>query len=313
MFRGKTLLAFGLLTLMLIGSAQGMSAEFDFPMLTSFSINGDTSNPFDIGDDGPAVIQWSTQYADWSKVVATNGATTHDSGKCYSSICSMTIPENDLNGYEEWDIDVTLSGSEPVEHSFDMNVHDTTLPVYASTSTTDGYGYKGYVQVSWDVSDYNLDAGDCYIRIEHPDKPYDTFAWGIDGLTWNTNNHQDQTAHVITYYGVDDYGNDITVQQTVFVDRTAPDVTITSPSDGEVVYDNVLVEWTVNDLSYAYAKVKVGSTVHCTTGGYSCILINLSPGEVTITVVAYDTAGNYGSDSVTITFKTTGGGGIILK
>ncbi|WP_457558955.1 Ig-like domain-containing protein [Candidatus Harpocratesius sp.] len=89
-------------------------------------------------------------------------------------------------------------------------------------------------------------------------------------------------------------------------DYTAPTVSITAPSDGDTVSGTITVTATASDnvgVSYTQMKIDSGSWTTDSTSPYSWSVdtTTLSEGSHTITVQAYDEAGNYGEDSISIT------------
>lgn len=98
-------------------------------------------------------------------------------------------------------------------------------------------------------------------------------------------------------------------------DYTAPTVSITAPSNGATVSGTISVTATATDnvgVSYTQMKIDSGSWTTDTTSPYSWSVdtTTLSEGSHTITVQAYDAAGNYGEASISITVDnvpSTGG------
>ncbi|MCF2141809.1 MAG: Ig-like domain-containing protein [Candidatus Lokiarchaeota archaeon] len=89
-------------------------------------------------------------------------------------------------------------------------------------------------------------------------------------------------------------------------DYTAPTVSITAPADGDTVSGTITVTATASDnvgVSYTQMKIDSGSWTVDSTSPYSWSVdtTTLSEGSHTITVQAYDEAGNYGEDSISIT------------
>lgn len=301
----KTIVALGLVLTVLAMSVQGMAGDPGFPSGTITSVNGDSTNVFTTGDDQNVVVNWATNNAYRSKVVLEKGSTTLSTPYCYSSSCSYAFSKSNFNGEETWSMTLWIYGSEPLDLQYTLVIQDTTKPVITSVSTEDGHPYSGQFMISFTATDYNDLSYE--INIDHSDLSGDTHVYQSFFL-WDTTVHPDQSSHTITYKATDEYGNVETVVHTVWIDQTAPVVTITSPTNGNTYYDLLGVSWTVDDVTYDYSKVKVDGFVWVTTSGTSCVLEGLNQGWHTITVTAYDLAGNSGSDSVTIYLKVRFGG-----
>ena len=89
-------------------------------------------------------------------------------------------------------------------------------------------------------------------------------------------------------------------------DYTTPTVSITSPSNGATVSGTISVTATASDnvgVSYTQMRIDSGSWTTDSSSPYSWSIDTtaLSEGSHSITVQAYDEAGNYGEDSISIT------------
>jgi hypothetical protein len=88
---------------------------------------------------------------------------------------------------------------------------------------------------------------------------------------------------------------------TLSLDRTAPTVVITAPTDGATFgRTEISVEGTVDDTSITSVSVN-GNDVAVTDGAFSTT-ITLAEGENTITVTAVDSQANGSSESVTVSY-----------
>ena len=97
-------------------------------------------------------------------------------------------------------------------------------------------------------------------------------------------------------------------------DYTNPIVTITSPANGATVQGSISITATATDnvgVTYTTCQIDSGTQTTDSTSPYSWNLdtTTLSEGSHTITVRAYDAAGNYGTKTVSITVDNVAGGG----
>jgi hypothetical protein len=97
-------------------------------------------------------------------------------------------------------------------------------------------------------------------------------------------------------------GNSATASLTINLDKTAPAVAITSPSNGATVSSSpVNITGTATDNLSGIAKVLCnGSPASLSASTFSCD-VPLTNGPNTITVEASDIAGNKASSSITVT------------
>src|SRR5699024_7412154 len=92
---------------------------------------------------------------------------------------------------------------------------------------------------------------------------------------------------------------------TVTLDTIAPDITITSPEDGDQINtETVVVEGIAEDEHLDY--VEVNGEVADLSGEEFSQRIMLDQGENEIEVVAYDEAGNSSAETITVTAKYDG-------
>ncbi|MHA1584621.1 MAG: Ig-like domain-containing protein, partial [Promethearchaeota archaeon] len=88
-------------------------------------------------------------------------------------------------------------------------------------------------------------------------------------------------------------------------DHTAPTVSITAPTDSATVQDTISIQATASDnvgVSKVSYQINGGAWIDDTTSPYSWSWdsTTVSDGSYTITVRAYDAAGNYADDSVNV-------------
>ncbi|MEM4977003.1 MAG: Ig-like domain-containing protein, partial [Desulfurococcaceae archaeon] len=93
----------------------------------------------------------------------------------------------------------------------------------------------------------------------------------------------------------------------LIVDRTAPTITVSYPSDGAVLSTgDITVSWTGSDSSgIAYYEVKVDSGQFIRVGKATSYYLSFGEGIHTITIRAYDTLGNYAEVTITIKVDLT--------
>ncbi|NHJ84958.1 MAG: hypothetical protein FK734_05820 [Asgard group archaeon] len=115
-----------------------------------------------------------------------------------------------------------------------------------------------------------------------------------------------------SYSGSGSYTITVTIT-TSTADTTPPSVSITSPSNGATVSGTISITASASDnVGVSYVTFKVDSTTISTDSSspYSASLntATLSDGTHTIYATAYDAAGNYDQDSISITVDNGGSG-----
>jgi len=112
-------------------------------------------------------------------------------------------------------------------------------------------------------------------------------------------------SHTIKVEATDAAGNTGSATSTFTVDATSPVVTITTPSDGDVVPSTpITVNGTLDDDSIAKVTIN-GKDYDVTVKAFEATDVALSEGENTITASATDAAGNTGSVSITVRLDST--------
>lgn len=105
-----------------------------------------------------------------------------------------------------------------------------------------------------------------------------------------------------------------TLDDTLESDVTPPTVTITKPGDGQVT-GHQWIEWTTLDVNKDRVEIQLRAvdatdwtTIHSgpDDGNHSWDTTNASDGNVTLRVVAYDTADNSGNDTANLTVENEG-------
>jgi len=187
----------------------------------------------------------------------------------------------------------------------EIYVHvDTAPPVISITSPANGTWFNtGTVTIVWSITEENLDRVEVYVD----GSLVSTVSPGRNNVTLPLTDG----LRIIEVRAYDKAGNVDSDTVGVYVDTTSPQVSITSPSDGEkfVVGSNVTIEWNISDnLGVATVRLYINGTLKYECNGSGTYTITFSEtGHYVITVEAVDNAGNTAMDSITIeiTEKTT--------
>ena len=127
---------------------------------------------------------------------------------------------------------------------------------------------------------------------------------GIESCTDPVTVTADGANQAVTGSGIDRAGNSATASATVNLDKTAPQVTISSPSDGsEADTGTVVVSGTAND-NLALAGVVVNGVTAPLNGNSFTVTVPLTEGSNTITATAVDEAGNESDHSISVNYVT---------
>ncbi|GGN43559.1 beta strand repeat-containing protein [Deinococcus daejeonensis] len=130
----------------------------------------------------------------------------------------------------------------------------------------------------------------------------------ITGTTWTYGDCQDGTAATLTATATDAAGNTTTQTRTITVDRTAPTVQITSPTQGQKFTQNpitIAVSGTDN-VAVDHIDVFDGTTkIGTVTGGQGTVTWAAPNGNQTLTARAYDRAGNVTETQISFTVALT--------
>jgi len=178
---------------------------------------------------------------------------------------------------------------------------DTVSPTVSISSPTDGgYVQSSDVEVQWTGSDNPS-------GIDHYEVKLDTGSWiDVGTQTQYTFTGVSDGQHTVYVKAVDDAGNIATDSVTFTVDSTPPNVTIISPSDGELLNSQTFnVNWNATDnLGLSSYRILANSTevASGTLTGTSVSRVDTitvwEDAYYIITVEVTDGAGNVGSDSV---------------
>ena len=108
-------------------------------------------------------------------------------------------------------------------------------------------------------------------------------------------------AQQITGTAIDTAGNQATASLTVGVDRTAPIVSVTGPTDGQTTSaSQITLTGTVSDALSGLANAKCNAVVAAIDEGAVNCAVNLRPGRNSIVLQVSDVAGNSASAGVTL-------------
>ena len=184
---------------------------------------------------------------------------------------------------------------------------DNTEPTVTISTPTDGeYIGSSDVTVSW--------TGNDNLGVDHYEVSLDGGSWidvGTD--TSYTFTGLSDGDHNVTVMVVDKAGN-ANFDVVIFtVDTSDPTVTITSPSSGSWTnIKNVTITWSANDSGSGIDHYEVRCYNSTWDSGWinvglntSYTFTNLGDDQYTVQVVAYDKAGNTGSDQITVGVDTT--------
>jgi hypothetical protein len=189
---------------------------------------------------------------------------------------------------------------------------DTEPPTVSITAPSNGATVSGTISITATASD-NVGVTKVSCRIDSGSWMDDTtspYSW-----TWDTTSVSDGS-HTITCRAYDAAGNYADDSVTVTVDNgdtTPPTVTITAPSNGATVSGTVDITASASDnvgVDYVQCRIDSGSWVDDTSSPYSWTwdTTGESDGSHTITCRAWDAAGNYADDQITVTVDNSGGG-----
>ncbi|MFA6494531.1 MAG: PxKF domain-containing protein, partial [Candidatus Paceibacterota bacterium] len=182
---------------------------------------------------------------------------------------------------------------------------DTLPDTIAPQTTATPIGTLG--QNNWYTSDVSL----TFSATDLPDAAssgvYETRYSLDDGTTWATTTPvviSTEGTTVIMYYSVDNAGNiEATSTISVKIDKTAPEVAISSPTNGGEYFlnQNILAEWsaadTVSGMLLSEGTTTTGASIDTGTIG-----------EKTYSVFATDNAGNASAKTVTYSVRYDYGG-----
>ena len=155
------------------------------------------------------------------------------------------------------------------------------------------------VNVSWSASDET--SGIAYFNVS-----IDGGAWVSTHETYYVFSGLADGSHVVVVRAVDEAGNYVDRQVVFVVDTVPPSLEILSPSNGSIVRNASLrVVWNAVDegSGIAYFLVRLDSGEWIRTNNTEYTFSGLSEGQHTITIRAYDRAGNMNEAKIIVTVE----------
>jgi hypothetical protein len=177
-----------------------------------------------------------------------------------------------------------------------------TAPTVSITSPLTGAAISRTVSVSVSASD---NVGVTKVELYKDWALFATLTNSPYTFSWDTTKDQDGAHSLLAkaYDAANNIGSSNTV--AVSVDNTAPSVSILSPLPGATVKGSVTISVSASDASGVqrvqfYIDGKLQATDYSTPYSYQWNMKNAKRGVHTITVIAYDSAGNMQQLSITV-------------
>ncbi|MHA1795553.1 MAG: Ig-like domain-containing protein, partial [Promethearchaeota archaeon] len=215
-------------------------------------------------------------------VVATKNDTprafalsTQTTDSFQGSVARYEVDYYEISDVEPGLFDLSVSWS----NSYDIDCYICTTADY------NNYLARGYTTNNPETCSYTIQtAGTYYIAVK-------MYTWYASSTSYTA---------TVSYYTGGSGG-----------DTIAPSVTITEPTNGASVSGTISISASATDnvgVDYVQCKVDSGSWVQDSTSPYSWTLDTtiMSDGSHTISVEAYDVAGNVDTDSVSFTVDNSG-------
>lgn len=207
-------------------------------------------------------------------------------------------------GWSSWPEFVT--GPIPLADYGDLALGDSIRPTIRITSPGLGAVLNvDSVALMWIVSDIGVGIDRFEVRVDGGDP---TLLPG--NATGHTVPDLSDGQHSIVVTAFDGAGNNRSDAVTIYVDTTAPSLTIDSPSDGALLGTSTLsVEWTANDATTAIAQFRIRldlgviQSLSGTARSHAFMAVPDGPHRVTLTAV--DDAGNEATSAVNLTIDAT--------
>jgi len=228
-----------------------------------------------------------------------------------------------VNGTTSWSTNVTVnygnntirvyavdnSNNVSATNTVSFVVGDTNKPSVSITTPTDGQVfYDTNITVSITVIGTASDVGS---GVKEVWLSVNGGVYGkVNGTTsWSTNVTVNYGSNTIRVYAVDNLNNvstTNTVSFVVVVDTNKPSVSITTPTNGQVLYDNrITVSWTASDEGSGVKEVwlSVNGNSFGLLSGITSWSIWLNYGSNTISVYAVDNSGNVSTTNTVSVFR----------
>jgi len=187
---------------------------------------------------------------------------------------------------------------------YSYTVGDSLPPIAAIFAPTDGSYITGKITVTVQVKDDNLLNAKLTIDGEF------LAEWNMTGqYTYSLDTATlDDGLHVLMLEAFDKAGNEATYEITVTVDNTPPKAMIQSPPNGSYLRGMVLVRLHAEDANFERMELKIGGETHAWKIGDQTYVWDTSEcgdGAYTLTLTAFDKAGNKAEKSITVTVDNT--------
>jgi len=198
---------------------------------------------------------------------------------------SITIDNNLLDGtYTVYIKAVDKAGNYNVTYS--MLIVDRSHPIISILNPqNNSYIGRMTVSISWSVNDDNY--VESMIRIDDGE-------WVGLGRATTYNATLTEGQHTIVVLAKDIVGNNNTTKIILTIDMSPPQLDITNPQDGEILTSStVTIEWSAydeNGIAYYLVRIDSGSWIKTQSTSHT---VSIGDGVHSVTVRAYDHAGNY--------------------
>jgi ABC-type transport system substrate-binding protein len=204
-----------------------------------------------------------------------------------------------------WD----LAGNDGTDSSTFNVIIDTAAPTVSILFPTNAsYIGDDFLTVTWTTSD-DIGIGGTEVKLDDGD-----WLANLDGSRAFFG--LAEGLHTVSVRVTDFVGNSATANVTFTIDTLAPTLSITSPEDAwETDDDSVTVEWDCDDSASGvdYVEIRIdGGTYTDVENATSYTFSDLLVGDHTVTLRAFDKAGNYNESSVMFTVSEGGGISVVL-
>lgn len=181
---------------------------------------------------------------------------------------------------------------------------DLTAPTIAILSPANNSYVRKIVTINISGYDAHFDYMELYIDAN---KVATFNTSGVHTYSWNTSS-EPYGAYQLTLTGYDIVGNNASTTITVTVDNMPPIVSITSPLNNTFVRGNITITFTAQDPVLKNASLMIGDAFAFNVTGNTSQPFNtarLPDGNYSLTLVAYDWAGNKAETSINISIDNT--------